>query len=39
MQQAESSFLRTDWSFTSYYSPPHLAVTQLNSVTGRRAYA
>ena len=29
----------TDWSFTSCCSPPHIAVSQLHSVTGRRAYA
>ncbi len=28
-----------DWSFTSCCSPPHLSVTQLHSVTDRRAYA
>jgi hypothetical protein len=28
----------TDWSFTSRCFPPHLAVTQLRSVTGRRAH-
>ena len=29
----------TDWSFTSCCSPPRLSATQLQSVTGRRAYA
>ena len=28
----------TDWSLASCCSPPHLAVTQLQSATGRRAY-
>ncbi|MGO8818592.1 MAG: hypothetical protein ACLQVG_28450, partial [Terriglobia bacterium] len=33
---AESSFLRTDWPFTSGCSPPRLATTQLPSVTELR---
>src|SRR5215467_2137175 len=36
---AVSSSLPTDGHFTSGCSPPHFAVTQLPSVTGRRAYA
>ena len=37
--QAESSSSPTDWPFVFCCFPPHLTVTQLQSTTGRRAYA
>ena len=39
LQQAESSSLPTDWSFTSGCSPPPLAGTQLHSITAPRSSA